>query len=331
MKLSVVIPTYNRKESLRCTLDGLARQNYPFDDFEAVVVSDGSTDGTAEMLAEYVRSAPYALQVVCQANGGPSRARNRGIQEARHDVIVFLDDDVEPVPEFLSRHAMHHRQNPKIAVLGPMSPDPARSAEEPVWIAWEHSKLQDIYAMFRPGGAYAGQPAGPMHFYSGNASIHKQWLLAAKGFDENYTRQEDVELAVRMQQASGVTFQFDFAADGLHRPQRSFKSWLRIPTAYGDFDSQRIRAGLLSWDDVHENINKRNRMTRALARMCLTAPPLLPVCVALLRGASLTLYRLHSKDAALSALSALYNVCYINAALKKRVEIPQGHCPPAQT
>src|SRR5579871_3087260 len=99
MKLSVVIPTYNRKESLRRTLDGLARQTYPFSEFEVVVVSDGSTDGTAEMLAQYMQTAPYALCAITQANGGPSRARNRGIREARYDVIVFLDDDVEPVPE----------------------------------------------------------------------------------------------------------------------------------------------------------------------------------------------------------------------------------------
>src|SRR5579871_5778539 len=102
MKLSVVVPTYNRKDSLRRTLDGLAKQTYPFADFEVVVVSDGSTDGTTEMLADYVKTAPYSLRSVLQANGGPSKARNRGIQEAQHEVIVFLDDDVEPVTEFLS-------------------------------------------------------------------------------------------------------------------------------------------------------------------------------------------------------------------------------------
>jgi glycosyltransferase involved in cell wall biosynthesis len=316
MKLSVVIPTYNRKDSLRRTLDGLARQRYPFADFEAVVVSDGSTDGTAEMLADYARTAPYVIHTICQANGGPSRARNRGIAEANYEVIVFLDDDVEPVPEFLSRHAMHHLEDQKVAVLGPMSPDPARSAEEPAWIAWEHSKLQDIYTMFRPGGHYADQSAGPMHFYSGNASVRKQWLLATKGFDENYTRQEDVELAVRMQQTCGITFLWDFKADGLHRPQRSFESWLRIPTAYGDFDGQRISAGLLDWSDVQANIRKRNFMTRALANTCLACPSLLPLSVGLLRSASMLLYRMKSKSSALAALSALYNVCYISAAFR---------------
>jgi glycosyltransferase involved in cell wall biosynthesis len=105
MNLSVVTPTYNRKDSLRRTLEGLSKQTYAFDGFEVIAVSDGSTDGTDEMLRQFAQSAPFRLGVICQPNGGPSKARNRGIQEAQHDVIVFIDDDVEPAPEFLSRHA----------------------------------------------------------------------------------------------------------------------------------------------------------------------------------------------------------------------------------
>ncbi len=318
MKLSVIIPTFNRKESLRRTLDGLSRQQYPCADFEAVVVSDGSTDGTDEMMAEYARTAPYVIRFFRQTNSGPSKARNRGIMEAQHEVIVFLDDDVEPASEFLACHAMHHAQNTQIAVIGPMSPDPARVKEEPVWIAWEHSKLQDIYALFRPGGEYVGQPAGPNHFYSGNASVRKQWLQAIQGFDESFTRQEDVELAVRLQQECGVSFVFDFAADGLHRPHRSFESWLRIPTAYGDFDKQRISAGLLSWAEVQENIDQRNVATRTLASLCRACPALLPILVTTLAWGSRTLYRRKNNAAALAALSALYNICYIDAATKRR-------------
>ena len=148
IQLSVVIPTFNRKDSLRRTLDGLARQTYPVGDFEAVVVSDGSTDGTDAMLAAYAAQSPYSLRVVTQSNSGPAAARNRGIREARHEIVVFLDDDVEPVPGFLSRHAAHHAQDETVVVLGPMSPDPNHAAKEPVWIAWEHAKLQQTYDYF---------------------------------------------------------------------------------------------------------------------------------------------------------------------------------------
>jgi len=318
MKLSVVIPTFNRKDSLRCTLDGLARQQYPVTEFEVVVVSDGSTDGTVEMLAEYALTAPYPIRVVNQANGGPSRARNRGIQEAQYEVIVFLDDDVEPVPEFLCRHAIHHQQDEQVAVVGPMSPDPARATAEPAWIAWEHAKLQEVYDMFRAGGDRFGSAPGPLIFYSGNASVRKQWLLKAGGFDESFTRQEDVELALRMHRTCDLSFLYDFAADGIHRPHRSFEAWLRIPNSYGAFDAQRISTGLLQWSDVQKNIKKRNPATRILASLCLVCPPLLPLSVALLRRSSLLCYRAGKKATALAALSVLYNICYIYAAMQSK-------------
>src|SRR5690242_8167475 len=94
--VSVVIPTYNRCESLKRTLEGLARQDYPTIDFEVIVVSDGSTDKTEEVLKTYAVAAPFRLRFFTQANSGPSVARNRGVQESTGEVIVFLDDDVEP-------------------------------------------------------------------------------------------------------------------------------------------------------------------------------------------------------------------------------------------
>lgn len=322
MKLSVIIPTYNRKDSLRCTLDGLSRQEYPFDDFEVLVVSDGSTDGTGEMLADYMRTAPYAIQYICQLNGGPAKARNRGIQEAQYEIIVFLDDDVEPTPAFLRCHARHHERNEKIAVVGPMSPDPACSGEEPVWIAWEHAKLQAIYTMFRPGGRYAGCPAGTMHFYSGNASVRKKWLILTRGFDETYTRQEDVELAVRLQQTCGVTFVMDFEADGIHRPHRSYESWLRIPNAYGAFDRQRVDAGLLRQSYIISNLKKRSLVTRSLALLCMACPRLQAPLEKVLRKTSIGFYRLGQKYLAIAVLSCLYNVAYIMACLRPEVLHP---------
>ena len=193
--LSVVIPTFNRKDSLRKTLEGLEGQTYPAAQFEAVVVSDGSTDGTDAHLISYAKTAPYPIRVISQPNGGPARARNNGIQDARGEVIVFLDDDVEPSAEFLAVHAAHHERQPDAVVIAPMLPDPALLWREPAWIAWEHAMLEKQYAAWR-SGAWAG--CGPNNFYSGNASVRRAHLLTVGGFDEQFPRQEDVELAVRL-------------------------------------------------------------------------------------------------------------------------------------
>ena len=80
IELSVIIPTYNRKESLLRTLNALNRQTFPSERFEVVVISDGSTDGTPAAIAEVAMG--FTLRFVEQANQGPSVARNHGARLA---------------------------------------------------------------------------------------------------------------------------------------------------------------------------------------------------------------------------------------------------------
>ena len=306
--LSVVIPTFNRKDSLRRTLDGLARQTYPGESFEVVVVSDGSTDGTDGFLAEYAPASPYILRPIFQSNGGPARARNHGVAEARGEVIVFLDDDVEPTPAFLTLHAAHHRVSDQKVVIAPMLPDPGLRWREPCWIGWEHAMLGKQYNAWRTG-EWAG--CGPNHFYSGNASVRRAHLRAVGGFDEQFPRQEDVELAYRLQAQRGVEFVYDPNARGIHRPQRRFASWLAVPCAYGRLDVVRARRGDVPWETVRHGYHARNILTRLLASLTLAVPALsLPLRASLLLAAKAA-YRLHLRHAAFAALSVIYNLRYL--------------------
>ncbi len=309
--LSVIIPTFNRKDSLRKTLDGLARQTHPAAQFEAVVVSDGSTDGTDALLAEYARTSPYSLQVICQPNGGPALARNNGIENARGEVVVFLDDDVEPSPEFLAVHAAHHSHQSDAVVIAPMLPDPALLWREPAWIAWEHAMLEKQYAAWR-SGAWAG--CGPNNFYSGNASVRRTHLLAVGGFDEQFPRQEDVELAGRLEKQCGVRFVYEPDAPGTHRPQRRFASWLAVPLAYGKLDVVRARRGDIPWEVVRSGYHSRNKATRLLARAALSAPLLGRLLRGVLLPAATAAYRLRRAGAAFAALSVIYNLRYLEGA-----------------
>lgn len=312
--LSVVIPTYNRKGSLRRTLDGLARQTYPAECFEAVVVSDGSSDGTDALLADYARTSAYCLRPFTQPNAGPARTRNRGIDEARGAVVVFLDDDVEPAPDFLTRHASHHNGDGQTVVIAPMLPDPALCWQEPVWIAWEHAMLEKQYTAWRTG-EWAG--CGPNHFYSGNASVRREHLRAVGGFDEQFPRQEDVELAVRLERERAVRFVFDPEARGIHRPLRRWQSWLAVPDAYGSLDVVRARRGDTPWETVRHGYQGRNGLTRRLARLVLTVPALSSPVRGLLRFAAQAAYRLHRSGPAFAALSAVYNLRYLEAVRRE--------------
>jgi glycosyltransferase involved in cell wall biosynthesis len=309
--LSVVIPTYNRSASLAVTLAGLGRQTYPANQFEVIIVSDGSTDNTENVVAAYQMVVKNSVRFIGQSNAGPSVARNRGITESAHDVVVFLDDDVEPVPEFLQNHAIWHESDPLRSVIGPMSPDPARQNLEPIWIIWEHEKLQRLYRMFKTGGAYAGKPAGPEHFYSGNVSVRREWLLQANGFDTRFTRQEDVELASRLAQSYGIHFLFDFSADGVHRPVRTFESWLRIPCEYGRLDAQRLTEGTITEESIAHNLSNRHWLTGAVIDLTRRSPLAARLIVRGLSAAALVSSKHHWRRLGLLVLSGLYNAAYV--------------------
>ncbi len=310
---TVVVPTYNRMESLKQTLDGLQIQTIDLAQFEVVVVSDGSTDGTPEFLQDYAKSSSLNLRWFQQKNQGPATARNFGVNKASAEIVVLLDDDVVPIPEFLELHLRHHNEIPNAVVIAPMSPDPLYGKREPAWIAWEHAKLQDIYALFLPGGQYFGHDMGPMHFYSGNASLRRDLLLGVGGFNTAFTRQEDVEFAERLRAAHDVRFIFDPEAVGQHHPVRSLASWLRIPTSYGQFDAERVRSGALSMDRVSEIHHERHGATKKLADICATSPIALAAATWVLTHLSSLLYTFGARRPALAALSAIYNARYTAA------------------
>src|SRR4029077_15677590 len=109
--VSVITPTYNRRASLLATLRALESQSFPASQFEVVVVADGCMDGSADACRALKTS--YRLRVIEQANSGPAWARNVGCQQARAPLLVFLDDDVIPDPDFLTAHWRIQQQAPR--------------------------------------------------------------------------------------------------------------------------------------------------------------------------------------------------------------------------
>ena len=119
MDVSVVIPTYNRKDSLRETLTSLARQTWPSDRFEVVVVDDGSTDGT-EQIAEEAFS--FTLRCIRQPNQGSAAARNTGVLNAQGALLIFLDDDMLVETNYVMGLTEEHQRYPHVVGMGTPRP-----------------------------------------------------------------------------------------------------------------------------------------------------------------------------------------------------------------
>lgn len=105
--ISIVIPCYNAELFIADTLDSIFRQSYA--NFEVIVIDDGSTDGSAAILAQY---GDPRLQYHYQTNAGVSNARNKGLSLAQGDFIVFFDCDDQMLPQFIQKRVNFLLQNP---------------------------------------------------------------------------------------------------------------------------------------------------------------------------------------------------------------------------
>jgi glycosyltransferase involved in cell wall biosynthesis len=104
--VSVIVPTYNRRETIQAAIASVQRQT--FTDWELIVVDDGSTDGTADLL----EGSDPRLVLIRQTNQGVNAARNAAMLRARGRYIAFLDSDDELLPHHLDLSVAFFRAHP---------------------------------------------------------------------------------------------------------------------------------------------------------------------------------------------------------------------------
>ncbi|MDQ3703086.1 MAG: glycosyltransferase [Chloroflexota bacterium] len=302
--VSVVVPTYNRSQSMQRLLHVLGAQTLPVDRFEVVVVDDGSTDGTPEVLRRSAAALPYRLRVFEQQHGGPALARNLGVAQARGRLIVFVDDDVVPAADLLATHVATHESEPDAVVIGPMSPP--YDMPRPAWIRWEEKQLLAQYESMI-AGLWA---CTARQFYTGNASLPRDRFLRAGGFDAHFKRAEDVELAYRLHNA-GARFIFNHRAVVLHYAARSFEAWCQTPYQYGRYDV------VMERDKGHESLQQATReyhyrhpLSRLLTRFCVGRRVPLALTVLALRLVTLVADWVGARWVTSISLSAIFSLRY---------------------
>ena len=123
--ISVVLPTFNRAELLQKQLNALSKQTLDTNLFEIIVVNDGSSDATFEILNEW--KAKHTNRVVLHLkNGGPAKARNAGVAAAKGEIIAFTDDDCVVAKDWLNVIHSAFQKNSAIALQGRTTTDRAK-------------------------------------------------------------------------------------------------------------------------------------------------------------------------------------------------------------
>jgi GT2 family glycosyltransferase len=253
--ISVVVPTYRRRASVVRALTALARQDLPADEFEVVVSVDDSGDGTKEAIASF--QAPYELRVVDGLHRGRAAACNAAVELAGGDVVVILDDDMEPAPGCLRRHRQHHTPGANVCVMGAVPVRVDRDAPPAArFMAWKF----DIHLekLAHPQHVFALRD-----FYSGNTSIRRDVLLDVGLFDEAFTLygNEDLELSLRLR-AANVRLLYDRDALAYQHYEKNLVALTRDtfekgttavllarshPNAFGELQLANYKAHSLLW------------------------------------------------------------------------------------
>lgn len=178
IKISVQMCTYNRKHLLAKALDALFRQNFPKDEYEIVLIDDGSTDGTGDFVKTL--SPPCRLVYHYQENSGLTRGRNKGVKLANGHIVLFVDDDIIACPNLLAEHVRTHERFMDHVVRG--------------WV----NHIDDLDHPGRP--RYNLQDFSTAFFWTSNVSATRKHLVQAGLFDEDFCEYgwEDLELGLRL-------------------------------------------------------------------------------------------------------------------------------------
>lgn len=218
MDVSVIIPTYNRPDSLRACLNSLKEQHFG-DDWEVIVVDDGGKEDLTILAGEFEES--LNLSVIRQDNEGPAAARNRGVQSARGEYVAFLDDDCEPDIDWLAK--LYSNSGNRVMAGG-------KTGNKLTNNPFSEASQQLVSFLYRE---WEGTPW--YFFTSNNFMLQRRIFLDIGGFDEKFPTSagEDREFCARFQ-ARGNTLYHVSNAIVKHAHSMTFRGFWRQHFNYGN-------------------------------------------------------------------------------------------------
>ncbi|OLE61277.1 MAG: hypothetical protein AUI36_11715 [Cyanobacteria bacterium 13_1_40CM_2_61_4] len=230
-RVSVVVCSHNGARTIRDSLEGLRRLEYP--DYEVIVVDDGSTDDTAAIAGQ------YDVRLIRTPNRGLSSARNTGLAVATGEIVAYLDDDAYPDPHWLTYLTATFLSTSQVGVGGP---NIAPAGDGPI------------------AECVARAPGGPVHVLvtdreaehipGCNMAFRTAYLEAVGGFDPRFrTAGDDVDVCWRLQDR-GWTLGSHPAAVVWHHRRNSVRTYWRQQIGYGRAEAMLERKWPEKYNDV---------------------------------------------------------------------------------
>lgn len=263
--ISIITPTYNRKDELVYLFASLQQQTLDHSLFEMIVSDDGSSDGTAELVAEWHQRVDFPLEFVTQRNQGPGAARNHGLATARGQLFLFIDSDCEARPDWLEAIYREYQADGFDACGGP---DGAKDDFTPLQQAIDFA----MTSFFTTGGMRGHSRRMLAKFYprSHNMGITRTLYEKVGGFG-SLRHGQDIELSHRIR-TSGATVRFIPDAVVYHRRRTSLRRFFRQVFNWG---VARVNLGKIS-SDLLEPIHFLPALALLVALMIVVGAPIWP-------------------------------------------------------
>jgi glycosyltransferase involved in cell wall biosynthesis len=184
---SIIIPTYRRPKRLAACLQSIARLDYPRDQFEVIVVDDGSPTPMQTVVADF--SGQLEVMLIKQAHAGPATARNTGAAKAKGEILAFTDDDCEPAVNWLKTLAIRFAKNSRSAVGGRT----INALPQNIYSTTSQMLIDYLYDY------YNADPLQARFLTSNNIALLTKCFRGIGGFDATFRRAagEDRELCDR--------------------------------------------------------------------------------------------------------------------------------------
>jgi GT2 family glycosyltransferase len=212
--ISIIIPTFNRKEMLRDALNSLFNQTYPKNKYEIIVVDDGSTDGTSKMLGNMKNPN---LQFIRQKNLGRGPAINTGLKMAKGGIIIIIDDDCIATENYIRKLSGAYSDNKVGAAAGKIIP----------------SSLNTFVERYTDAKGIIDQSSFQYFLFGASSSYKREVLDKIGGFDDFFSRTaEDVDISFRIM-LSGFKLKYVSGAITYHNHRSSLKGLLKSQYLYG--------------------------------------------------------------------------------------------------